>query len=307
VVRYRGRVDTAWALSLDRLRDQDPAAVRLLELAAFLAPEPVPLTLFSDHAELLDEPLRSAAADPDALADTVGALVGYSLARRSPDGFQLHRLVQAVIRHQLDADRQQATAERVLALLAAASPGDPEHPASWVVYAQFVPHVLVTAPLGEDSPAGRHLVLDTARFLHAKGDSPGSCAVCEQLLDRWRAILGPDHPDTLTAASTLTLALAQLGEAKTARALGEDTLQRCRRVLGPDHPTTLRAAAILTGALARLGEAEPARALGEDTLPRCHRVLGPEHLITRYLAQVAVTDRPLLGEDAAEDDSTPPR
>jgi hypothetical protein len=70
VVRYRGRVDTAWALSLDRLRDQDPAAVRLLELAAFLAPEPVPLTLFSDHAELLDEPLRSAAADPDALADT---------------------------------------------------------------------------------------------------------------------------------------------------------------------------------------------------------------------------------------------
>jgi hypothetical protein len=267
VVRYRGRVDTAWALSLDRLRDQDPAAVRLLELAAFLAPEPVPLTLFSDHAELLDEPLRSAAADPDALADTVGALVGYSLARRSPDGFQLHRLVQAVIRHQLDADRQQATAERVLALLAAASPGDPEDPASWVAYAQLVPHVLVTAPLGEDSPAGRHLVLDTARFLHAKGDSPGSCAVCEQLLDRWRAILGPDHPDTLTAASALTLALAlaQLGEAKPARALGRDTLQRSRRVLGPDHP------------------------------------------ITRYLARVAVTDHPSLGDDAAADDPRPPR
>jgi hypothetical protein len=76
VLGYHGRVDTAWALSLERLRRDDPAAVQLLELAAFLAPEPIPLCLFSDHAELLEEPLRSIAADPDALADTVGALVG---------------------------------------------------------------------------------------------------------------------------------------------------------------------------------------------------------------------------------------
>src|SRR4051812_45028368 len=96
VVGYAGRIDTAWALSLQRLRGEDPAGVQLLELAAFLAPEPIPLPLIGEHAELLDEPLRAVAADPDALADTVGALVGYSLARRSPDGFQVHRLVQAV-------------------------------------------------------------------------------------------------------------------------------------------------------------------------------------------------------------------
>jgi hypothetical protein len=92
VIGYHGRVDTAWALSLERLRGDDPAAVQLLELAAFLAPEPIPLALFGEHAELLDEPLRATAAEPDALADTVGALVGYSLARRHPDGFQVHRL-----------------------------------------------------------------------------------------------------------------------------------------------------------------------------------------------------------------------
>ena len=70
----------------------------LLELAAFLAPEPIPLWLFTAHPELLDEPLRTAAADPDALDDVLGAVVGLSLARRQPDSFQLHRLVQAVIR-----------------------------------------------------------------------------------------------------------------------------------------------------------------------------------------------------------------
>src|SRR3954467_1639234 len=83
VLGYAGRLDTAWALSLERLRCEDPAAVQLLELAAFLAPEPIPLALIGDHADLLEEPLRATAANPDALADTVGALVGYSLVRRS--------------------------------------------------------------------------------------------------------------------------------------------------------------------------------------------------------------------------------
>jgi hypothetical protein len=296
VVGYAGRLDTTWALSLQRLKGQDPAAVQLLELAAYLAPEPIPLSLFGGHADLLDEPLRATAADPDALTDTVGALIGYSLARRHPDGFQVHRLVQAVIRHQLPSDRQQATAERVVALLAAASPGEPENPANWAAYAQLAPHVLATAPLGAPSPAGRQLVLDTIRYLQAHGDSHGSRTVAEQLLDRWRPILGPDHPDTLAAASILTLALFAVGEAAPARALGEDTLQRCRRVLGPDHATTLWAASSLTLALTLLGEAEPARTLGEDTVQRCRRVLGPDHAATLVAATALTYAQVQLGE-----------
>src|SRR4051812_26613821 len=207
VVGYSGRIDTAGALPLERRREEAPAAVRLLELAAFLAPEPTPLSLFTGPPELLDEPLRSVAADPDALADTLGALVGYSLARRHHDGFQLHRLVQAVIRQQLPPDRQQTTGQRAVALLAAASPGAPENPASWPSYTQLTPHVLATSPLADLSSVGRRLVLDTIRYLQAKGDSSGSRAVCAPLLDRWREVPGPDHPDTLTAASDLTVAL----------------------------------------------------------------------------------------------------
>jgi class 3 adenylate cyclase len=298
VLGYHGRIDTTWALSFERLRAEDPAAVQLLEIAAFLAPEPIPLFLLSGYPEILAEPLRATAADPDALVDTVGALVGYSLARRHPHGFQVHRLVQAVIRSQLLPDRQQATADRVVALLAAASPGDPEDPLSWADYTQLTSHVLATAPLGDHSPAGRQLLLDTARYLHARGDSSSSRAVGEPLLDRWRSTLGHDHPDTLTAASILTVALNELGEAEPARALGEDTLERCRRVLGPDHPTTLWTAVNLTVARVLLGDAEPARALGEDTLERCRRVLGPDHPTTLWAA--AAQTLALVGLGQAE-------
>ena len=284
VVGYSGRVDTAWALSLERLGGEDPAAVALLELAAFLGPEPIPLTLFTGHPELLDEPLRSTAADPDALADTVGALVGYSLARRHPDGFQLHRLVQAVIRYQMKPDRQQAAAQRVMALLAAAATGDPEDPDNWPAYAQLAPHVLAIAPLSDSSSASRQLVLDTIRYLQAHGDNHAGRAVGEPLLDRWRALLGPDHPDTLTVASRLTFARVFAGEAESARALGEGTLQRCRRVLGPDHPTTLLAATGLILALIQRGEAGAACSLGHDTLRRGRRVFGPDHARTLWAA-----------------------
>jgi hypothetical protein len=280
VLGYQGRLDTAWTLSLLRLRTDSPAAVLLLELAAFLAAEPIPLCLFTEHPEPLEEPLRTTAADPDAFADTLGLIVGFSLARRRPDGFQLHRLVQAAIRQQMTASEQQAAAEKVQALLAAAHPGDPNDPAHWDSYAKLAPHVLITSSLSEDHADHRRLMRDVVEYLNVRGDSRTSQLISKNVLDRWRQRLGPDHPDTLTLASDLALALVWLVEYEQARALGQNILEPCQRVLGPDHVTTLRAAASLAFACAWQAEYEQARTLGHDTLERCRRVLSPDHPLT---------------------------
>ena len=161
------------------------------------------------------------------LADIVGTLVGYSLARRHPDGFQVHRLVQAAVRQQLPPDRQQATAERVVALLTAACPRDPVDPAGWAGYAAPAPHVLAAGPLVDQHPAGRQLMLDTIRYLEAKADGSGSRAVGAPLLDRWRAILGSDHPDRRQQARYRDLTVEVTGSAGSpeqmlpARAVGQ--------------------------------------------------------------------------------------
>jgi hypothetical protein len=301
VLDYQGRLDTAWTLSVDRLGTDSPAALALLRLAAFLAPEPIPLHLFSDHAELLTEPLRSAAADPDELDDVVGLIVGFSLARRQGERIQLHRLVQAAICHELPHAAQRREADRVLAILAAAHPGDPVSPASWSGYAELAPHVLVTGPAGDDRTDNRRLLLDTARYLLTTGDLQACRTVTEELVHRWReaSTLGGEHPDTLEAAEILAGALVFLGEIERARTLGQDTLGRARRVLGPDHPTTLWAAVILAFALIGLGEAEAARALGQDTLDRARRTLGPDHLITLWAAVVLAFAMIGLGEAEA--------
>jgi hypothetical protein len=64
-------------------------------------------------------------------------------------------------------------------------------------------------------------------------------------LERCQRALGADHPTTLTAAATLTFALAGIGDHQQARVLGQDALERYRRALGANHLTTLRLAQVL--------------------------------------------------------------
>jgi hypothetical protein len=70
----------------------------LVELTAYLCPDPVPLAWFT--SDRLDGPLRAAVAD-DNLDYLVAGARRYSLVHRAGAGIQLHRLVAAVIRAHL--------------------------------------------------------------------------------------------------------------------------------------------------------------------------------------------------------------
>ncbi len=285
VLDYQGRVDTTWEISLERLRAVSPAAVGLLEISAFLAPEPIPLSLFTEHADLLDEPLRSVAKDPDALADAVGAMVGFSLARRSRDGYQLHRLLQTVIRNRIPPSYHEAARAQVVALLAASAPRDATDPTHWRAYARLAPHIIAAGHEGDDDPALRQLMfaLNVAQGLRG-ANFRAQRQVTQDLHDRWQRTLGADHPDTLRIASSLIFALGATGEHDKACTLGLDTLQRMRSVRGPDHLETLYVASTVAFALVGMGEPFQACTVGQDTLQRMRRVRGADHLETLVVA-----------------------
>lgn len=310
VLGYHGRVDTTWSLALQHLNAEAPAAVALLQVAAFLAAEPIPFSMFADHPNQLQEPLRgTAAAGLDAVADIVGIVVGYSLVHRYHDSFQLHRLVQNVIRDQLPADTKRAVVDQVVALLAATDPGDPNDPGSWPAYATLAPHVLVAGGLGDHRAGARRLMLAIVEYLNARGDTRASRRIGEELFHRWTKVLGADHPDTITVAANLTSALTWLAQHDQARTLSHDILTRSKKVLGADHPVTLRVATNLTFALAWIGKSDQACALGQDALQRAQSALGPDHGITLRLAanltfalnsQGHLTQADQLGQDTLD-------
>ena len=96
------RVATVWSLSLERVREDAPAAEELLHLCAFLAPDNIPRALPREHAALLPEELGHLVRDLLAYNNALGVLGRYSMATVTPAALGLHRLVQAVIRARLE-------------------------------------------------------------------------------------------------------------------------------------------------------------------------------------------------------------
>jgi tetratricopeptide (TPR) repeat protein len=267
-------------IALDRLAAQSPAALQLLTLAAYLAPEPIPLGLFLSHPTQLPDPLAAVAVDSLAFTELTRLLRQRGLARVESATLHLHRLLAAILRAQ---PRQQPDpATLAITLLRLAVPDDPwDNPPTWPVWRQFLPHVLVaTDPhriLDAAEPDVAWLLSHAADYLQTRGEPAFARRLRERAWDLRRARLGADHPETLRSATSLALDLWVLGRYEQARELGEDTLTRLRRVLGADHPHTLESAVNLTVALARLERYEQARQLGVDTMTRYRAVLGADH------------------------------
>lgn len=201
VIDHQHTIATLWSLSFDRLRAVHPAAVQLLGLCAYLAPEPIPLDLFTDHPEQLPAPLDHVAGDPLAFAETVGALIDYSLARRTDAGLLLHRLVQAVIRQPGPNQPQDShPLPVVLGLLRADLPEEiMAAPQNWLRWRQLLPHVLTaTAHHDDANPTAANAtswLLDrAATYQQTHGQSAIARPLLERALQLYETAYGPDHP-----------------------------------------------------------------------------------------------------------------
>src|SRR5262249_43751597 len=82
---YPASLKASWTVSFDRLITDDHAALQLLSLLAWLAPEPVPLTLITQHPQQLPDPLAATVRDPLAVADRIATLRRRGLVRATPD------------------------------------------------------------------------------------------------------------------------------------------------------------------------------------------------------------------------------
>jgi hypothetical protein len=226
-------------LATDQLANDDPAAAELVTLCAFMAPEPVPITLFTGAAEHLPESLASKAADPVAFRRLLARIGRNALARIDHDGLQLHQLTQAILCDQLTHSQAAAIRARAEAVLAANRPGNPDDPANWPAWAALLPHLLAADPATTANAALRNLAGDAPWYLLRRGDTGSGHDLALRLYQQWRKRLGPGDKHSLSAANSLAEALRQMGRYADARRLDEDTLAQFRNVFGDDHPHTL--------------------------------------------------------------------
>ncbi|WP_165423325.1 FxSxx-COOH system tetratricopeptide repeat protein [Ktedonosporobacter rubrisoli] len=139
---YPWSVATTFALCMDSVRRRDRAAWELLQLCAFLQPDAIPLELFRCGAPDFETQLQQVVSNKLKLNAALASLLGLSLIQRNSDeaSISIHRLVQVVIRNEMDESTQRIWAERALRALNRAFPL-PDYP-SWLRCEQYLPHVL---------------------------------------------------------------------------------------------------------------------------------------------------------------------
>jgi tetratricopeptide (TPR) repeat protein len=80
----------------------------------------------------------------------------------------------------------------------------------------------------------------------SSGQHAKAAPLFEETLEKTKAKLGPDHPDTLNIMGNLAVAYQETGQLAKAVSLLEETLQKCQPKLGDKHPYTI-------GVMANLG------------------------------------------------------
>lgn len=90
-------------------------------------------------------------------------------------------------------------------------------------------------------------------------------------------ILGPEHPDTLTAQSNLASSYSQMGDKRKALELREHVLTYRKRILGEEHPDTIKSMGILAISYSNVGRDQEALELRRHVYEVTLRAFGEEH------------------------------
>ncbi|WP_132370465.1 tetratricopeptide repeat protein [Nocardia alba] len=267
-----------WRVTLDRIAETDPAAVELLRILAWYAPDNIPL------------PLCRSTTDPVTGDAALGLLTVYSMIIPDPTGkgLSIHRLVQAVARtpDPTDLHRDSVSIERARTVAA-----DTLHntlpnwqdPTTWPIWRSLLPHIeaLTSHPASDDIDSLTvqiAAIRNTAGlFLEGQGQHASASNYFHHALTARRRILGDDHPDTLHSRSNLAGTYESAGRITEATTLYKQIFEDSERIMGSDHPDTLNSRNNLAGAYESAGRAAEAITLYKQTLADRQRIRGSDH------------------------------
>ncbi|MHA6760267.1 FxSxx-COOH system tetratricopeptide repeat protein [Streptacidiphilus sp. PAMC 29251] len=296
---YPRSAAATWLLALDQLRLRRPAAAALLEICAFLGPDPIPMWMFyrGRTVELL-RPIDSSLGEPMRMANLFREINRFGLAStdQSNNTITLHRLVQEVLRHKVTRAEWPRMRAETQSVLAEANPRNAEDPGSWDAYAALLPHLAPSRSFTSTDDGVRQWIVDTVRYLWSRSDYAAAQETAEHALSVWIPVFGEDDGLVLYLLTQLGTTLRSSGQVEQAHALSRDVLARATRALGPDDPYTLVAAINLGADLRGIGAYADARDIDRETYATSRVVYGEDHPRTLMAANNLAVSLYLSGD-----------
>jgi tetratricopeptide (TPR) repeat protein len=264
---YPSSMTAAWQISVAQLRQQSPRALELLRCCAFLGPEPIPRDVFKLGSQESRTPVGALIADPIELSTATSVLARFALVKIDGPYITIHRLIQALLRAELNPDEQSSYRQDAHSILAVGAPGNPTDVKNWPRYRDLVAHVgsAITDLAHCQVPEHRGLALDVVRYLYVSGDLPSCQVFAERFIKQWTEDSGPTDPYVLDANRHLGNALRELGQAAAAYQTIEATLRNAEQFLEARNPLTLALRNAFGADLRARGDFLAALALDEET------------------------------------------
>jgi tetratricopeptide (TPR) repeat protein len=168
-------VTTTFTLSFARLTQCDAQAAHMLRLCAFLSPDAIPEEFLIHAGEPVEEEisLPRQVLHPTTIDAAITTLRRSSLLCRHPDTqtVSVHRLVQSVLKDQMDEQEQRRWAERAVRIVGAAFPSV-ERLTTWALCQRYLPHAYACLELIERwhlaSPEAIYLLRQTSAYLRER-------------------------------------------------------------------------------------------------------------------------------------------
>jgi hypothetical protein len=124
VPNYREPVAFAWNIAREMVQQENAAAIELLHLCAFLAPDAIPYELFTEGASVLGPTLGRVAANPLALDQAIALLRKHSLIKNDVDRetdtsrLSIHSMLQEILKDGMDPHTRLLWARRAVSAVA---------------------------------------------------------------------------------------------------------------------------------------------------------------------------------------------
>lgn len=277
---YTKSVTTTWEISFNTIALE--GAKQLFYLCAYLAPDRIPVKLFTEKREILPEPVRS---NLSAILETnriVTELRKYSLTGGTSEYIHIHRLVQEVVRNKLKSDKQWARYD--LQLLYESFAFEYGDMASHEAFLMYIPHVEAFATVGktllteaEDQELLALLFGTGGRGYDYLGEYKKAVQWNQKALNIRKNLLGENHYMTAVSYNNLASAYQAAGEYVKAKQLFQSALTIFQKELGPDHGAVASAYSNLGGLCDCQGEYDKALEYYQKALDIRLEIFGENH------------------------------
>jgi len=269
--KYPESIATTWLMNLEEVKKKSKVSADTLFISAFLSPHQIPAEIFYKGTDELGPLISTALAeidtDPLVFDEVLKPLWQYSLINRETGfhTYDIHRLVQAVLKDGMEKDEQKLWAERVVNAVNCAFPEVKYE--NWELCEKLLPHAQTCAEYiglwAIETEESAKLLNVTGSYLHKRARFKESESLLKSSLEIRKKILEPEYFDISESLNNLGRLYIDLGRYFEAEPLYLQALEIREKILYSDDAAiaeSLSSLGELYRILGRYSEAEPLQA-----------------------------------------------